>query len=215
MYWYVTIGIATQYFIHVLINFQKNPKIMKNIKNPKKYLFNIFVSLLAFSAQSQKNLNFQTFVERVRLLMHYLKITDFLIGGDIDQKNSKKQEKSNLHKKKVEGPILRPKQYFAYIQQSSTHTKGGAILHIQRKTQKNLTLKKKPSSSSWSPHTPYGLSSLTLPHQAPLSQPTKEVTVLPAHNLSNQSPLHKQHTPFPHLPRPMSHVCGGAVIVHP
>ena len=36
----------------------KKPKIVKNKENPKKYVFNIFVSFLVFSASSQKNLNF-------------------------------------------------------------------------------------------------------------------------------------------------------------
>jgi hypothetical protein len=45
----------------------------------------------------------------------FLKSPIFLIRDDVDKKNSKKLEKSNLQKKKkVEGPILRPKQHFAY-----------------------------------------------------------------------------------------------------
>jgi hypothetical protein len=62
------INVATQFLTHVLINFQKNPKIAKNIENPKKYIFNIFASFLAFLASSQKNLNFQRSFERVQLL---------------------------------------------------------------------------------------------------------------------------------------------------
>jgi len=31
--------VATQFLTHVLIFFQKNPKIEKNIENPKKILF--------------------------------------------------------------------------------------------------------------------------------------------------------------------------------
>jgi len=31
--------VATQFLTHVLINFQKNSKIAKNIENPKKYIF--------------------------------------------------------------------------------------------------------------------------------------------------------------------------------
>ena len=42
-----------------LIKFLKNKKIAKNKKNPKKYVFNIFVSFLTFSTSSQNNLNFQ------------------------------------------------------------------------------------------------------------------------------------------------------------
>jgi hypothetical protein len=47
---------------------EKNPKIVKNNKNPKKMFFNIFASFLAFLASSQKNLNFQRSLERVQLL---------------------------------------------------------------------------------------------------------------------------------------------------
>jgi hypothetical protein len=43
------------------------------------------------------------------------------------QKNKKDQ---NLQKKEVEGPSLRPNNIFAYKYWSSTHTKGGPILHI-------------------------------------------------------------------------------------
>jgi len=32
-------SVATQFLTHVLINFQKNPKIAKNNENPKKYLY--------------------------------------------------------------------------------------------------------------------------------------------------------------------------------
>jgi hypothetical protein len=32
-------SVATQFLTHVLINFQKNPKIAKNNENPKKYFF--------------------------------------------------------------------------------------------------------------------------------------------------------------------------------
>jgi len=37
---------------------EKNQKIAKNNENPKKYIFDIFASCLAFSMSSQKNLNF-------------------------------------------------------------------------------------------------------------------------------------------------------------
>ena len=51
--------VAIQFFIYVLINFKKNSKIAKNIKNPKTNIFfNIFASLLPFSASSQKNFKF-------------------------------------------------------------------------------------------------------------------------------------------------------------
>ena len=54
-----------------LIKFLKNPKIAKNNKNPKKYVFNIFISFLAFLASSQKNLIFQKKFKRVRIFTYY------------------------------------------------------------------------------------------------------------------------------------------------
>jgi hypothetical protein len=65
-------SVATQFFTHVLINFQKKiPKIAKNNENKKKTFFNIFASFLSFLASSQKNLNFQRFLEHVQLLTRY------------------------------------------------------------------------------------------------------------------------------------------------
>jgi hypothetical protein len=60
--------VATQFLTHVLINFQKKPKIAKKQWKPKKCIFDIFASFLAFSMSSQKNLNFQRYLERVQLL---------------------------------------------------------------------------------------------------------------------------------------------------
>jgi hypothetical protein len=42
-----------------LIKVLENPKKAKNNKNPKKYIFNIFASFLAFPTSSKKKLNFQ------------------------------------------------------------------------------------------------------------------------------------------------------------
>jgi len=42
----------------------------------------------------------------------FLKSLIFFIQDDADKKIQKNKKKSNLHKKKVEGPILKPKQYF-------------------------------------------------------------------------------------------------------
>ena len=36
-------NVAIQFLTHVLINFQKNPKIAKNNKNSKKYVFLIYL----------------------------------------------------------------------------------------------------------------------------------------------------------------------------
>jgi hypothetical protein len=50
-------------------------KVLEKIKNskettktPKKCIFDIFASFLAFSTSSQKDLNFQRYLERVQLL---------------------------------------------------------------------------------------------------------------------------------------------------
>jgi hypothetical protein len=40
-------SVATQFLTHILINFQKNSKIAKNIENPKKYVFNTFASFFS------------------------------------------------------------------------------------------------------------------------------------------------------------------------
>jgi hypothetical protein len=59
------IFVATQFLTHF---FFINLKIAKNNENKKNmFFFNIFASFLAFSASSQKNLNFQKSFARVRL----------------------------------------------------------------------------------------------------------------------------------------------------
>jgi len=74
--------VATQVLTHLFYKFfeksknskKQNPKIEKNNENPKIQkicFFTIFALFLAFSALSQKNLNFQRFFERVRLFTRY------------------------------------------------------------------------------------------------------------------------------------------------
>jgi len=67
-----------------LINFQKKPKIAKNNENPKKYIFDIFALFLTFSVSSQKNLNFQRFLNAFDFSHVIFKITDFPHRGDVD-----------------------------------------------------------------------------------------------------------------------------------
>jgi len=55
------------FFIKIL----KIPKLAKKNENPKNMFFNIFASFLAFSASSQKNLNFQRSFERVELFTRH------------------------------------------------------------------------------------------------------------------------------------------------
>jgi len=63
-----------------LIKFSENPKIAKNNKNPKKYVFNIFASFLEFSASSKKEFKFSK-VFRTRSTFHasFFKIIIFFI----------------------------------------------------------------------------------------------------------------------------------------
>jgi hypothetical protein len=61
-----------------LIKFSENPKIAKNNENPKKYIFNICASFLAFSTSSKKEFKFSN-VFGTRSIFHtsFLKSFDF------------------------------------------------------------------------------------------------------------------------------------------
>jgi hypothetical protein len=62
------IFVATQFFTHLFDKiFEKNPKIVKNNENPKKYVFFIFASFLVFSTSSKKEFKFSEVFERVQL----------------------------------------------------------------------------------------------------------------------------------------------------
>jgi len=61
-------SVATQFFTHVFDNFLEKNQKKKTMKTPKKCIFDIFASFLAFSTSSQKNLNFQMYFERVQIL---------------------------------------------------------------------------------------------------------------------------------------------------
>jgi hypothetical protein len=63
------IYVVAQFLTHLFYKiFEKS----KNNENPKNMFFNIFALFLAFSASSQKNLNFQRSLERIRLLTRYI-----------------------------------------------------------------------------------------------------------------------------------------------
>jgi hypothetical protein len=60
---------AIQFLSIFLINLQKKSKnSKKSIKTLKKCIFDIFTLFLAFSTSSQKNLNFQSYLEYIQLL---------------------------------------------------------------------------------------------------------------------------------------------------
>jgi hypothetical protein len=94
-----------------------NSKIAKNNENPKKYIFNIFASFLAFLASSKKEFKFSK-VFRTRSTFHasFLKSLIFFIESTlillVSKKYKKIKQNQNLQKKKVEGPNLETKQYF-------------------------------------------------------------------------------------------------------
>jgi len=50
--------VVTQFLTHLFDKIFKKSKNNKKQQNPKTTFFNIFASFLAFSASSQKNLNF-------------------------------------------------------------------------------------------------------------------------------------------------------------
>jgi hypothetical protein len=60
-------SVVTQFLTHLFDKIFEKSKNNKKKQKSKKYVFlNIFASFLAFSALSQKNLNFQISLERVR-----------------------------------------------------------------------------------------------------------------------------------------------------
>jgi hypothetical protein len=97
-----------------------NSKIAKNNENPKKYIFNIFASFLAFLASSKKEFKFSK-VFRTRSTFHasFFKIIIFLIWVDVDiarfQKNTKKLSKIKIYKKtKLRDQVWIPNNFFTY-----------------------------------------------------------------------------------------------------
>jgi hypothetical protein len=64
--------VVTQFLTHLFDKIFEKSKTSEKQQKSKKYVFlNIFASFLAFLASSQKNLNFQRSLERVRLLTRY------------------------------------------------------------------------------------------------------------------------------------------------
>jgi hypothetical protein len=125
-----------------LIKFSENPKNSeKQWKSKKKYVFNIFASFLAFSTSSKKEFKFSN-VFRTRSIFHasFLKALIFLIESTlillVFKKIEEKTRKIKIYKKKVKGPILRPKQHFIYKYGSTTHIRGGGNFETLKKNHK-------------------------------------------------------------------------------
>jgi hypothetical protein len=130
--------VATQFLTHLFDKiFEKNPKIAKNNENPKKYVFYIFASFLAFSTSSKKEFKFsKVFGTRSTFHASFLKSLIFFIESTlillVFKKLQKNKKNQNLQKKKVEGPILKPKQNFTYKYGLKTQRIEGAILTNKR-----------------------------------------------------------------------------------
>jgi len=77
---------------HVLINFQKNPKIAKNNENPKNTFFYIYICIVfsIFSIVSKEFKFSKFFGTRSTFNALFLKSPIFLIQFGVDKKNPKK-----------------------------------------------------------------------------------------------------------------------------
>jgi len=74
---------------------------MKNNENPKKYIFYIFASFLAFSTSSKKEFKFSEVFERVRLFTRcFLKSLIFLFESTLILLVFKKTRKIKIYKKR-------------------------------------------------------------------------------------------------------------------
>ena len=156
---------------------------MKNNENPKKYVFNIFASFLAFSTLSKKEFKFSNvFWTRSTFHALFLKALIFLIKSMlillVFKKYKKKQEKSKFTKKrKLRDQFWGPSNILPiYSSLPHTHKRGGE----GKSWKKKKKTKPKPKSTqpfflvSLSCRLPSGAVSLPhylLPHLAPLIFP--------------------------------------------
>jgi len=107
-FWPITGGmfVVTQILTHLLDKIFENPKIVKNNENPKKFVFNIFASFLAFSTSSKKEFKFsRLFGTRSTFHPSFLKSLIFLIESTlillVFKKYKKIKKNQNLQKKKL------------------------------------------------------------------------------------------------------------------
>jgi len=96
-------SVATQFLTHVLINFQKNPKIAKNIENPKNtFLIHLHRFLAFFSIVSKEFKFSKTFGTRSTFNALFLKSLIFFIESTLILlvfKKYKKIKKNQIYKK--------------------------------------------------------------------------------------------------------------------
>jgi len=97
--------VATQFLTHVLINFQKNSKIAKNIEKPKKYVFNTFASFFIIFSIVSKEFKFsKIFGTRSTFNASFLKSLIFHIESMLIfarfQKYKKNKKDQNLQTKR-------------------------------------------------------------------------------------------------------------------
>jgi Na+/H+ antiporter NhaD/arsenite permease-like protein len=106
--------VVTQFLTHVLKQIvEKSKNNEKQQKNPKNsFLKYICIIFSIFSIVSKEFKFLKIFGTRSTFNVLFLKSLIFLIRGDADKKIQKKRKNQIYIKKKVEGPILRPKQYF-------------------------------------------------------------------------------------------------------
>ena len=144
-----------------LIKFSENPKITKKNENPKKYVFNIFASFLAFSTSSKKNFKFSK-VFRTRSTFHisFLKSSIFLIESTLILlvfKKYKTIKKNQIYKKKkkLRDQFWGPSNILPINIGPQLTQRGSWQFCTIERTQKTLKIKTLSSPSLKLPPTPH------------------------------------------------------------
>jgi hypothetical protein len=120
----LTLVVATQFLTHIFDNFSEKSKIAKKKQRKTQKMYFWYICLfLAFSTSSQKNLNFQRYLERVQLLTrkfydHWFSLLSWRWYCSFS-KIQKKIRKIKIYKKKekkrkgkVEGLVWKPSKTF-------------------------------------------------------------------------------------------------------
>jgi hypothetical protein len=131
------------------IKFLENPKIVKNNENPKKYVFNIFASFLAFSTSSKKQFKFSNvFWTRSTFHASFLKALIFIIESTLILLVFKKYKKNqNLQKKESWGTNFEAQATFYLKIWVHNSQKGGGNFEHLGTQHKKKTLKSRTFSS--------------------------------------------------------------------